>query len=391
MATVERRTPRSDRGKVSYRVRYRDPTGAQRSKSFATKAEARVFAATVEADMARGHYLDLALGKVTVGEYAEQWLGVQSFKESTREAVSIRVRKHIVPALGHTQLGRLRSSDVQAWVRGLQQTLSPATVEVVFSTLSTVLAAAVDDGCMAKNPATARSVRLPRKPSHKIVPWTDEEVVLLGRALPHRYAVLMPLITGLGLRQGEAFGLAVDDVDFMRQVVQVRRQVKIVGSRLVFDLPKYGKVREVPLAPRVGQLLAAHLQDYPAHEVSLPWEVPDGRTAGAALVLTSREGKALNRNYINSRVWHPARTAAGMVAARQNGMHGGRHYYASAQLEGGTSIRALADYLGHGDPGFTLRTYTHLMPAAEPKARDAIESVYRRLDLLDVEPAVAPL
>jgi hypothetical protein len=37
------------------------------------------------------------------------------------------------------------------------------------------------------------------------------------------------------------------------------------------------------------------------------------------------------------------------------------------QLEHGTSIRALADYLGHADPGFTLRTYAHLMPTSEDR------------------------
>ena len=32
------------------------------------------------------------------------------------------------------------------------------------------------------------------------------------------------LCVGLGLRQGEAFGLTVDDVDFLRSVVHVRRR-----------------------------------------------------------------------------------------------------------------------------------------------------------------------
>ena len=61
-------------------------------------------------------------------------------------------------------------------------------------------------------------------------------------------------------------------------------------------------------------------------------------------------------------------------------MHGGRHYFASIQLEAGTSIRALSDYLGHADPGFTLRTYTHLMPQAEDEAKRAVDDVLERLE-----------
>ena len=38
------------------------------------------------------------------------------------------------------------------------------------------------------------------------------------------------------------------------------------------------------------------------------------------------------------------------------------------------SIKAVSEYLGHADPGFTLRTYTHVMPSADDKARQAMDS-----------------
>jgi integrase len=42
-------------------------------------------------------------------------------------------------------------------------------------------------------------------------------------------------------------------------------------------------------------------------------------------------------------------------------------------LAGGVDIRALAEYLGHSDPGFTLRTYTHLMPSSADRMRKAVD------------------
>ncbi|HZD22844.1 MAG TPA: tyrosine-type recombinase/integrase [Acidimicrobiia bacterium] len=54
-------------------------------------------------------------------------------------------------------------------------------------------------------------------------------------------------------------------------------------------------------------------------------------------------------------------------------MHALKHYNASTLLEGGVSIRALADYLGHSDPGFTLRGYAHLMPASEERAGTVVD------------------
>lgn len=46
-------------------------------------------------------------------------------------------------------------------------------------------------------------------------------------------------------------------------------------------------------------------------------------------------------------------------------------------LDAGESIKALSLYLGHSDPGFTLRVYTHLMPSSETRTRKAISSMYR--------------
>ena len=54
----------------------------------------------------------------------------------------------------------------------------------------------------------------------------------------------------------------------------------------------------------------------------------------------------------------PALKAVKVPTTRENGMHALRHWFASVQLEAGTSIKALAEYLGHVDAGFTLRVYT---------------------------------
>ncbi|WP_433114504.1 hypothetical protein [Micromonospora sp. CA-246542] len=58
-------------------------------------------------------------------------------------------------------------------------------------------------------------------------------------------------------------------------------------------------------------------------------------------------------------------------------MHALRHFYASSLFDAGESIRALVSYLGHADPGFTLRVYTHLMPASEERTRQAVDHLFQ--------------
>jgi len=107
------------------------------------------------------------------------------------------------------------------------------------------------------------------------------------------------------------------------------------------------------------------------------WSPPSACGSGAGATLTSRAPAVV---CFTDRAWKPAVVAAGLEPTRHNGFHALRHHYASVLLDAGVSIRALADYLGHSDPGFTLRVYTHLMPASEDRARQAVDAAFTNTD-----------
>lgn len=329
--------------------------------------------------MLRGSYVDPTRGQMTVAQYASAWLEVQTFGLTTREHRERSIRLHVVPQLGDYRLAAVRPSMIQGWIKQLSETLAPRTVRETFRLLLSVLESAVEDERIVKNPCRSSAIRVPRPEEKKLVPWTAAQIAALHDALPPRYRALVMCAAGLGLRQGEIFGLAVSDIDFLRRIVTIRRQVTIHRSRQMFALPKGRKVRTVPLPSSVAEELAAHLQRFPPATVDLPMGAPDAAPVSAELLFTSREGKALNRNYINSQVWKPALRRAGLPETREFMTHGGRHFYASLQLEAGVSPKALADYLGHADPGFMLRTYAHLMPGAELKVHNAVDGLFATL------------
>lgn len=171
MAWVEKRERTSTKGKtqVTWRVRWREPDGKARAKSFPRKVDADRFAFTVSADIVRGNYLDPDAGKVLFEEYAGKWLAAQTFEETTRVAVELRLRLHAFPTLGHRFLSDIQPSTIQGWLRSLTE-LAPTYRKVVFANVATVFTAAVDDGMLAKNPCKAPSVRKPRSDPKKLVP-----------------------------------------------------------------------------------------------------------------------------------------------------------------------------------------------------------------------------
>ncbi|MGG2465613.1 tyrosine-type recombinase/integrase [Streptomyces sp. RGM 3693] len=374
---------------MRYRARYVAPDGTERSKSFPDKQKrlAEAWLTQIAADMTRGQYVDPTAGKVTFQQFATQWLASQTTDASTIVAMELRFRLHAFPHIGSRSLSAFQPGHIRTWARTLKDSgIASSYQRVIFANVSAVFAAAVDDGIIVRNPCRAGSVKAPKLDARKLKPWTFDRVCAVRAGLPDRYATTVDTGSGCGLRQGENFGLAVEEIDFLGGVIHVVRQVKLIGPHLVFAPPKGGKLRDVPMGDLVAHRLSTHITRYPPIEVTLPWLTPDGPPVTATLIFYSRERKALNRNYFNMYLWKPALVSAGVipertpgeryVQSREHGMHALRHFYASVLLASGESIKAIAEYLGHSDPGFTLRTYTHLMPNSQDRARRAIDVVF---------------
>jgi len=361
---------------LRWRVRYETADGDERSKSFARKPDADRFRTQTEADLMRGTYRDPDAGKITLRKYAAQWLADQSFDDSSRESTGYRIR-HITAGLGDKRLDQVSPSMVNAWLRGLK--LAPSTRRQCLTALSSIFTAAVDDGRVAVNPCRARSVKVPKVTRRKVVPLESAQLGALRDALPARYRAMVDAGAMCGLRQGEIFALSVETLDFLHREIHVTRQVKIVGGRMVLAIPKAGKIRDVPLPESTSVTFAEHIRKFPPVPVTLPWHEPGtrahGRPVTARLLFSSPVARmAVSRHRFNTNAWKPALLAAGIPVTRENGMHVLRHSYASALLARGVSIRQLADALGHHDPGFTLRVYTHLMEGGDESIRQAIDS-----------------
>ncbi len=399
-----------------WQVRWRDPAGKQRSRNFAKKEgknpdlHAEAFDAQINAGLDAGTYTDPELAKGTFGPYAEQWRKTRTHDTVSAEGLERRLRLHVHegtpgsgrtprggPALGHLtweQLGRYPSL-TQAWIAGLK--LGPAAAGTVVDDVSSVFAAAIDDGLISRNPTRAKSVRRPETPPRRAVPWGPEKIAAVEAALPGRYRFMQRLGPSTGMRQGEVFGLDVDDVDFLKRakVIRVRVQVRIVGGRFVFSPLKNAKDHDVPIPDELAEDAAAHLRLYPAAAVTLPWDDKDdrekhGRPVTRRLVFSDAKGRVLNRSTWDRDVWKPALAAAGIIAkrergqqqwapARAEGTHAAwRHTAASAWLAEGVSITDVAEWLG--DTVETVyRTYAHMMPGADERGRAATSAFLAKL------------
>jgi integrase len=384
----------ADHGKGDrWQVRWRDQNGIQRKRNFARKTgtdpekSADAFDAKTRTQLDDGSYIDPSSANVTLKVFAEDWRRTRTHDRVTADRIERELRLHVYPAIGHRTLRELekRPSLTQAWIAGMK--LAPLSARQVIRDVSAVYVAAVDDRLITRNPLLVKSVTRPKVDERKVQPWTLAQVEAMARVLPARFAVLPYLGAGTGMRQGELFGLAVDEVDFRHKVVHVRRQVRLIGDVACFAPVKNNKAHDVPLSDALAPLLADHIRRYPPVPVTLPWKEPGGKPVTFTLLVTRPGAKAMSRTRFNESHWRPGREKAGIVPApkpgekrapaREHGMHVLRHTAASAWLTAGVDIAAVAAWLG--DTVQTVHeTYAHMMPGADERGRRAMDEFFTR-------------
>lgn len=360
--------------KSRWQVRWRDDAGDQRKRNFQREADANAYCAEVQSSLNRGTYVDPRAGRQTVEAYSREWRAVQLHDAATAELVERHFRLHVNPILGHLPLSRVRSSDVQAWVKDRAGELEPATLRNVYGSLAGMFRRAVIDRLIGVSPCMG--IRLPDLDRAELVIPTPEQVLRLAAALPARYRAVPLLAAGTGLRGGELFGLEVDAVSFLGREVQVRQQLKVLTGRAPFLAPPKTKTsrRTVELPGRVAEALARHLEQFPAVEVEVYDETDPRRPRrrAARLLFLNARGNPVRRSGW-AQVWAPAVAAAGLPAGF--GLHGLRDFYATSLIHRGTDPKEAQLALGHTTPTITLNTYMGHWPKAAQRPREILDDV----------------
>ena len=348
-------------------VRWRDESGNQPSRSFPKKSGsdpetcAEAFEAQRKADQDRGDWIDPRLGNTPFGEYAPLWADSRLHKAGTAETYALHFRNHIIPAFGKRGLAAIRPTMVQQWVKELQSVkgLAPATIETIYVIFASTMRGAVRDGYLRKSPCV--DIRLPEKVPTVVRLLAPNEVLALAGAMPERYALLVLLGAGTGLRQGEAFGLAMDRVDTSAGMVTVNQQVIVVKQRPMLAAPKTSSsVRDVPMPDFVQEAIAEQTERL--------------KLGGGDVLCRTAKGTLFRRDYYNRYIWKPALQAAGLMT--DTTFHDLRHTFASTALAEGVPISEVSRWLGHKSITTTVDLYGHLVPEASARARNALDGAF---------------
>jgi integrase len=359
--------------------------------------------AAVLADIRRGLWTPPTRGRPAGGRaecpdfhrFASDWLAGRSGEISERGLAYYRwaLQYHLLPYFAEWKLAEIdvqavdeyrrfkvmQSEEVRATSERTDTSvtdraprprpLSAATINKTIEVLGAVLSPAVEYGHIDRNPASGRRRRLRVPARAPVYLDTTEQIEALLEAARRldakptsKIADRLPLIGVLllgGLRASEACGLRWRDVDLSNARIRVTRSKTQAGLRLV------------SLVPLLHEQLASHRDAV-------------GKADHERPLFPSASGRARDKDNLRNRVLAPvlAETDEILTMAGHPPLPAGitphklRHTFASILLACGEDPASVMAQLGHTDPRFTLRVYTHLMPRGAAERRRLKALIY---------------
>jgi len=336
-----------------------DGTPMTGPQTYMTSKEAWTHIAQVRADRSRPGYIDPRNGAKSLNIYASDWIdnggSRGSLAQRTEELYRSILTKHIEPTLGHRDIGKITPDMVRTWYSKLGRDLAEKIPETLkdgsekkssrtgatrqgqaYRLLHAVLATAVADGLIARNPCTikgAGSVKLDSRPLLTVADFTA-----IVEAHPKDLQPMLHLALGAHLRLGELVGLRVKDWDPAAGTITVDGQIIRTEDGLIRTTPKTRSSKRTIVLPAItAEILRNHLARTP-------------RALPNAPLLVRGNGRAVTRSALQS-AWKRARKTVGLEHFT---FHDMRASGLTLAAQGGATIPDLMARAGHSTSAAAL-------------------------------------
>jgi integrase len=330
-----------------------------------SKAEVQEKLRQVQHDAANGRLADA--GAMTLKEWLLTWLSTMKSRVQPKTHLRYEqlVRLRINPHLGASRLVRLAPVHVQQLFAALERDkVSARGRQMAGTVLHKALRDAVRLNLIPSNPAAEVEKPRPDKPKMQVYDESQARAFLTAAAGDRLYALFV-LALDTGMRQGELFALAWDDLDLESGTVLVQRSLEEINGKHRIKEPKSGKGRRIDLSTFSQEVLREHRKAMLA----------EGRYRADGPVFCSAEGGWLRKPNFQRRVFRPLQKAANLPTIR---FHDLRHTAATLMLLNDVNVKVVSERLGHASIQLTLDTYSPVLPTMQHIAAQRMDAFFRR-------------
>jgi integrase len=319
-----------------WQARYKGPDGRLRTApdTFPTKTDADRHLAGIETDMGRGTWLDPRTSAVSLRSYADGWLAQRTVKGRPLAPRTIDTYRHslrswVLPTLGDLPLSKITPAVVRSWHAEVAANTGKTATRQAYSLLHSILATAVDDDALHRNPCRIVGAGQARTNERPLLDLDQVEALIA--AMPERFRLPCTLVFWAQLRLGELLGLERGDVDLVERSLRVERQVveiDDVGPRVTE--PKVSSRRTIHLPRQALDPLRDYLD---ATGPALP----------TARLFVRPDGSELRAHHLHS-AWSRARQKVSLPDVH---IHDLRHAGLTLTAQAGATLAEVMRRAGH--------------------------------------------
>ena len=344
---------RGPQGKRIYRKRVIGTVCQYSDADSARKAVTGLLAEINSNDLPRGPL------PMTVAEVCDHFDQRELTKDNTWRSYSTKttykayLKRWIIPQWGALDLSRVRTIEVESWLRRLP--LAKSSCAKIRGLLSVLFNHACRYELFDRNPIRLVRQGAKRRAAPSVLTPTEIKALLGGLNLRERTLVLLAASTGL--RQSELFGVKWCDIDFAQHTMNVMRSI-VYG--VVGPCKTESSQKPVPVHPTVLDALAKW-REVCRYNKSDDWVFASRRHRGRKPIW----GQAILRKYIR-----PVAQRVGIQ--KRFGWHTFRHTYSTLLRSVGTEFKVMQELLRHSSLRSTLDVYTQAISPAKHAAQAAV-------------------
>lgn len=288
------------------------------------------------------------MNSLSFSEAARKWLDAfqKKWKPATYNKYVNCLQKYILPEWEAVAAAGITQECYDALISHLEETLSDSSLR----TVNTVIIGCLRHSLRCVPILCKAPTENPKNTS--LVTLSELEAARLTEALRERSdlsAVGILLALHSGIRIGELCALRWEDICVEQQLLHIRHTLQRIQvpqaapeqpkTRLLLDLPKNKREREIPIHPAIFQQLQELDRIYPP----------------SAYLLSGTEKPVEPRTIANR-----FKRILKDTGIRDIHFHALRHTFATCCVESNVNIPALSEMLGHSSIKITVDRYVHL-------------------------------
>lgn len=303
-------------------------------------------------------------GGKTLRDLIKDWrtYEAETLKFSTLRADESHLGHHIEPRVGDFPLRDLTAKNLQGFANSVAATgVRQKTVVNVLQTLFSILKKASKYGYSVPEVRWKDISLSDDEVPAELAVLTAEQTARIISHAKEPYATMFAVYGMTGLRDGELRGLKIDDLDFDRKLIFIRRTLD-QRTRKAQSTKSSASTAGIPMQPALEKRLQAFL-------------VNDHRENSDRYLFVNRNLRPFSRGKVVEYGLWPVQDKLGIS---RTGLHAFRRGAASELNEEGVQLSAIQKHLRHSDVRTTQR-YIHTVGDSQRRAVNVLADKIDRL------------